>query len=53
MKDQAIMIIARYFGLNVEVLCQMESYSLIRFQGTEFVVETADLAISQALRQAA
>jgi len=34
---------ASYFGLRVEVISRMEDCSLIRFQGREFVVDTADL----------
>jgi hypothetical protein len=34
---------ASYFGLRVEVISWMEDCSLIRFQGREFVVDTADL----------
>ena len=35
--------VASYFGLRVEVINRMEDCSLIRFQGREFVVDTADL----------
>ena len=34
---------AHYFGLSVEVIARMESYSLIRRNDRNFVVETADL----------
>lgn len=35
---------ARYCGLKVEVVSQMEHCSLIRFHGRTFIVESADLA---------
>ena len=38
---------ANYFGLRVEVINRMEDCSLIRFQGREFVVDTADLVTIQ------
>ena len=34
---------AHYFGLTVEVIAKMESYSLICWNDRNFVVETADL----------
>jgi hypothetical protein len=34
---------AIYFGLQVEVIHQMESWALIRFGGGKFVVDTTDL----------
>jgi hypothetical protein len=34
---------AVYFGLEVEVLIELQNYSLIQFQGREFIVETTDL----------
>jgi hypothetical protein len=42
-----------YFGLSVEVICQLESCSLIRFNGQESIVETKDLVCSKSLKQAA
>jgi hypothetical protein len=36
---------ASYFGLRVEVIDRMADYSLIRFQGREFIVDTADLVM--------
>jgi hypothetical protein len=35
--------IATYFGLEVEVLIKLQNYSLIQFQGREFIVDTTDL----------
>jgi hypothetical protein len=34
---------AQYFGLTVEVIARLESYSLIRWKDRNFVVETEDL----------
>ena len=42
---------AQYFGLTVEVIARMESYSLIFWNDRSFVVETGDL--QQAARLAA
>ena len=42
---------AQYFGLTVEVIARMESYSLIRWDDRSFIVDTADL--QQAAMQAA
>ena len=39
-KVPAQMPVANYFSLRVYVLCRMETYTLIRFQSREFVVET-------------
>ena len=36
---------ATYFGLRVEVIHQMESWTLIRFFGGKFVVDTTDLVV--------
>ena len=44
---------AYYFGLEVDVICVMETCSLIRYGSREFIVETADLEFSQTLEQAA
>jgi hypothetical protein len=52
-KVSAQMLVASYFSLTVYVLCRMESYTLIRFQGQEFVVETQDLAFEVGYARAA
>jgi hypothetical protein len=36
-------VAARYFGLEVEVVAQMETCTLIRYQQRESIVETRDL----------
>jgi hypothetical protein len=50
MKAKTNCIPASYFGLEVEVVSQMENCSLIRFHGREFIVATADLASATASR---
>ena len=45
--------IATYFGVEVEVLVQMDHCSLIRHNGREFVVETADLKKRMSFAKAA
>ncbi|HVN80528.1 MAG TPA: hypothetical protein VMW38_16145 [Terriglobia bacterium] len=52
-KVSAQMPVASYFSLTVYVLCRMENYALIRFQGQEFVVETQDLAFELGCARAA
>ena len=44
---------AEYFGLKVEVICQMEHCTLIRFGDREFVIDAADLIFVRMLRQVA
>ena len=52
-KVPAQMPVASYFSLRVYVLGRMETYTLIRFQNREFVVETQDLVFELELAQAA
>ena len=44
---------ATYFGIEVEILVQMEHSSLIRHQDREFVVDSADLTLKLSLAKAA
>ena len=44
---------ATYFGIEVEILVQMDHCSLIRHEDREFVVETTDLAQKLSLAKAA
>jgi hypothetical protein len=39
--------IASYFGLAVEVISRMASYSLIRYRKRVFIVDTLDLVSNQ------
>jgi hypothetical protein len=42
-------IVARYFGLKVEVVYKLNQCSLILFRDREFVVDTRDLVFGEAL----
>ena len=53
MKANTSMVIATYFGLEVEVILRMQCYSLIRFQDRELIVETADLEFRRGFKCAA
>jgi hypothetical protein len=53
MKEKNRTEAAEYFGLKVEVICQMEHCALVRFGDREFVVDAADLIFVRMLRQAA
>jgi len=44
---------ADYFGIEVEILVRLNYCSLVRYQGREFIVDTADLISRQTLAQAA
>ena len=44
---------ATYFGIEVEILVQMDHCSLVRNQDREFVVDTADLTQKLWLAKAA
>ena len=39
--------LASYFGLAVEIMLRMTNYTLIRWRGREFIVETGDLLMAQ------
>jgi hypothetical protein len=42
-----------YFGVEVEIVVCLKHCSLIRYQGREFIVDTADLILKRTLAQAA
>jgi hypothetical protein len=44
---------AGYFGLEVEMLVRLNHCALVRYQGREFVVDTADLISRQTRAKAA
>jgi hypothetical protein len=46
-------MMAEYFGLTVEVLCEMNHCALIRFGDREFVVDANDLVSIRQFRCAA
>lgn len=43
---------AWYCRIEVEVICEMTHYSLVRFQGRSFVVDTADLVLERTVKGA-
>jgi len=45
--NTTVMRRAHYFGIQVQVSCQMTHCSLIHFNDRSFVVETADLVLEQ------
>ena len=53
MKANVDKITAEYFGLIVEVLCEMDHCALIRFRDREFVVDADDLVFTRQFCQAA
>ena len=42
-----------YFGIEVEILVCLNHCSLVRYQGREFIVDTADLISTRTFAQAA
>jgi hypothetical protein len=42
-----------YFGSQVEILVRLNHCCLVRYQGREFIVDTADLIWRQTLARAA
>jgi hypothetical protein len=44
---------AFYCGIEVEIICQMNHCSLIRFNERSFVVDTADLVLEQNSKETA
>ncbi len=46
-------MLAEYFGLTVEVICEMKHCALIRFCDREFVVDATDLVSLRQLSRAA
>ena len=46
-------IVVYYFGLKVEVVEKMSICSLIRFQGSEYIVDSVDLVFTRLLKYVA
>ena len=46
-------IISKYFGIEVDLLCQLNQCSLVRFKDRSFVVDTADLVLERNFKQTA
>ena len=44
---------AKYFGIEVDLLCQLNQCSLVRFKDRSFVVDTADLVLERNFKQTA
>ena len=44
---------ARYFGIEVDLLCQLDHCSLVCFKGRSFVVDTDDLVLEKNFKQTA
>jgi hypothetical protein len=53
MKPNTSIAIATYFGMEVEVVLEMQYYSLVRFRARELIVETADLEFRRGFKCAA
>ena len=53
MNANADKTMAEYFGLRVEVLCEMNHCALIRFRDREFVIDASDLVFIRQLSEAA
>ncbi len=44
---------AKYFSIEVDLLCQLNHCSLVRFKDRSFVVDTADLVLERNFKQTA
>ena len=44
---------AKYFGIEVDLLYQLNQCSLVHFKDRSFVVETADLVLERNFKQTA
>jgi hypothetical protein len=44
---------AKYFGIEVDLLCQLNHCSLVHFKDRSFVVDTADLILERTFKQTA
>ena len=44
---------AKYFGIEVDLLCQLDHCSLVCFNGRSFVVDTDDLVLERNFKQTA
>jgi hypothetical protein len=48
-----LMIKAKYFGIEVDLLCQLDHCSLVCFEGRPCVVDTDDLVLEKNFKQTA
>ena len=44
---------AKYFGIEVDLLCQLDHCSLVSFNGRSFVVDTNDLVLERDVKHTA
>jgi hypothetical protein len=51
--NTTLLVKAFYFGIEVEIICQMTHCSLIRFNDRSFVVATADLVLELNFKKTA
>ena len=51
--NTTLMVKALYCGIEVEIICQMNHCSLVRFNERSFVVDTTDLVLEQNFKETA
>ena len=51
--NTTLIVKAFYCGIEVEIICQMNHCSLVRFNERSFVVDTTDLVLEQNFKEAA
>jgi hypothetical protein len=51
--NATLLVKAFYFGIELEILCQMPQCSLVRFDDRSFVVDTVDLVLEQNFKKTA
>lgn len=44
---------AKYFSIEVDLLCQLDHCSLVRYKDRSFVIDTADLVLERNFKQTA
>ena len=44
---------AKYFSIEVDLLCELNHCSLVRYKDRSFVVDTADLVLERSFKQTA
>ena len=51
--NTTLIVKAFYCGIEVEIICQMNHGSLVRFNERSFVVDTTDLVLEQNFKKTA
>ena len=51
--NTTLIVKAFYCGIEVEIICQMNHCSLVRFNERSFVVDTTDLVLEQNFKKTA